>query len=1083
MAGVEAVIGRLALKVYPNTDGFREQVKAQAEKIESSANPIEIPLAVNDKEAKRSVKSTKAVMKSDLDGVTATPTLDDSTVSAETASLRNTLEDELSRIKASINLDNSGMAGEVASLRATIEAGLKSITANLQLNSSHLHASMEAMLETLQLMADRDPIEVPVRADYKSSAGAMKGPLGKLRNMVDSAFDKVTLGINTDSIKSLSAEFAVLATGMGPVMKLMQKKIDIVSHFDQFAVSVGSATLAIETLGGVLLAATGNMLSWGKDLASISALLIPMPGVMTGVGLAAWSMANAFKDAGTYLPKFKGQWEGLKKSMSASFWSQAQKPMQTMIDKLFPDFSKGMIQVSRDMGGFTGALAKGFTSTLSDGGRLLGMMDNLSRAVKIASQGADDLAEGISRLLSVGMAQLPALANTFNDLSFAFADFMRVNEANGNFGKWIAEGVTNFKALLSIVGSAGSIFGGLATAVQAAGASTLSSLSDTMSKAAAVVNSGPFQAALTSFMTDVYSFTGQLGQTLGNAVRLIATNLGPVFGQALAALGPTLSTALNGLFTALTSDSSAANFASFFEGLRKGVLVLIPAFEAIGTKIPIVLSLVGKMFETMAVPINAFFTELADSLATVQAPLEGMLTALGGSLGPLLAAMQPGIHLFAEGMAQLFTALTPVYEAMKAWAPVVSAVATILGTVFKAAISFITPILVTWAAIWPQIAAALAPVVQAISELVTFLAPLAPVLGAIAGIIVSVFMSALLTLVQGVGLVIEGIKQTFTGIIQFVTGVFTGNWSQAWEGIKNIFFGLLKTIAGAFLVWGSVTLIGILRGGLFKLMSLWQGGWAGIKNFAVGLWNGIKGLWNGFWTGLVARISAGIARVKALWNGGWNAVKSYAAQIWASIKTGVQSFVDGVKTKVTNFVQAIKDGIGKALDAAKAFPAKFAAAGAAIVAGLVQGVKDRIGDAVSAVKDMGSQIIEGFKARINSHSPSRVFRELGSFVSEGAALGIADKAKLAVDATKDMADAIASVPFAMQDVEAPNMAAFSAKTMTAVTGVSGTDAAGSGVVVNNTFNAADMDASDVARSLRFTLRQEQMSGRYSGGNY
>lgn len=46
------------------------------------------------------------------------------------------------------------------------------------------------------------------------------------------------------------------------------------------------------------------------------------------------------------------------------------------------------------------------------------------------------------------------------------------------------------------------------------------------------------------------------------------------------------------------------------------------------------------------------------------------------------------------------------------------------------------------------------------------------------------------TFLKGVKDIWNGIKRVFNGIIDFVTGVFTGNWTQAWEGIKNIFGGI-----------------------------------------------------------------------------------------------------------------------------------------------------------------------------------------------------------------------------------------------------------------------------------------------------
>lgn len=41
--------------------------------------------------------------------------------------------------------------------------------------------------------------------------------------------------------------------------------------------------------------------------------------------------------------------------------------------------------------------------------------------------------------------------------------------------------------------------------------------------------------------------------------------------------------------------------------------------------------------------------------------------------------------------------------------------------------------------------------------------------------------------------VASGIFKVLDGIIQFVTGVFTGNWKKAWNGIKDIFGGIFKT--------------------------------------------------------------------------------------------------------------------------------------------------------------------------------------------------------------------------------------------------------------------------------------------------
>ena len=55
------------------------------------------------------------------------------------------------------------------------------------------------------------------------------------------------------------------------------------------------------------------------------------------------------------------------------------------------------------------------------------------------------------------------------------------------------------------------------------------------------------------------------------------------------------------------------------------------------------------------------------------------------------------------------------------------------------------------------------------------------------------------TIIQGpidtIKIILEGLKGVLDGIIQFITGVFTGNWSQAWEGVKSIFGNIFNSLA------------------------------------------------------------------------------------------------------------------------------------------------------------------------------------------------------------------------------------------------------------------------------------------------
>lgn len=65
----------------------------------------------------------------------------------------------------------------------------------------------------------------------------------------------------------------------------------------------------------------------------------------------------------------------------------------------------------------------------------------------------------------------------------------------------------------------------------------------------------------------------------------------------------------------------------------------------------------------------------------------------------------------------------------------------------------------------------------------------------------------------------NSLKPMFQGIIDFIGGVFTGNWSRAWQGVSNIFSGIwngLKTIAKAP-INAIINMINTLIGGLNKI--------------------------------------------------------------------------------------------------------------------------------------------------------------------------------------------------------------------------------------------------------------------------
>ena len=97
------------------------------------------------------------------------------------------------------------------------------------------------------------------------------------------------------------------------------------------------------------------------------------------------------------------------------------------------------------------------------------------------------------------------------------------------------------------------------------------------------------------------------------------------------------------------------------------------------------------------------------------------------------------------------------------------------------------------------------PIIQQIgaSLLAFWDGTLSPFLSWCAGVLAPVFGGVWDTICQfvssaftAIGEIIQGMLEVFKGVIDFLTGVFQGNWSQAWEGIKGIFSGVVDQIHG-----------------------------------------------------------------------------------------------------------------------------------------------------------------------------------------------------------------------------------------------------------------------------------------------
>lgn len=224
----------------------------------------------------------------------------------------------------------------------------------------------------------------------------------------------------------------------------------------------------------------------------------------------------------------------------------------------------------------------------------------------------------------------------------------------------------------------------------------------------------------------------------------------------------------------------------------------------------------GKL-ETVKTFVNGLFQDggVANALSPVQNAITNMFgQGAGNAFGGLTTILQSGMGVLQQIVTFSMTYVKPAIETIFAF--VTQTVIPIILNTFTAAaptigsiITNIGSIIMTVFTTAAQVIGALSPVIGAIVTLLlefgSFVIP--AVLGAFDG-----FTSTILQVVQS----IQGV---FGGLIEFVTGVFTTNWQQAWDGIKSIFgnaFDALVGLAKAPLN----AIIGIVNGLFSKIGSI-----------------------------------------------------------------------------------------------------------------------------------------------------------------------------------------------------------------------------------------------------------------------
>lgn len=238
---------------------------------------------------------------------------------------------------------------------------------------------------------------------------------------------------------------------------------------------------------------------------------------------------------------------------------------------------------------------------------------------------------------------------------------------------------------------------------------------------------------------------------------------------------------------------------------------------------------------------------------------------------------------------------------------------------------------------------------------------IANIIGVVLAAAISTAIKLFAAITEVVAFVITGFAQLYEDISGFVTGVvqfFTVDLPNAINALVQWFAQLPGNIAGflSMVIANVVAWVANMASNAVSAGSRFISGIAGFMSALPG--------------NIASWLSGAISTVV-----GW-----------------VSQFASNATSAASQFGSKLRSGLA-------AIPGTLGNIGSNIIQGLVNGVTGAAGRLINAVKGAVGDAIEGAKNLLGIHSPSRVFRKIGQYTMQGAALGVGDDADLLSKAT------------------------------------------------------------------------------------
>ena len=233
--------------------------------------------------------------------------------------------------------------------------------------------------------------------------------------------------------------------------------------------------------------------------------------------------------------------------------------------------------------------------------------------------------------------------------------------------------------------------------------------------------------------------------------------------------------------------------------------------------------------------------------------------------------------------------------------------------------------------------------------------------------------------------VFQGIWEVISPVVMAIVSFCQAYFRVWWAVVSTVLQGIWSTLVTVWTTIYSfvVTVIPAIIQFAVAYFHLW---WAVVSAVMEIMWTVISGVWQRIWAFLGPILSAIWLLITSTWQRIWAFIGPTVTNIWTTIQNAFNNGVAWLYGLVSTMAQIGRD----------------------IISGLINGITERMGALTEKITSVKNTIVGGLKNALQVHSPSKVTMELGTFVTEGLAVGMQAELPTLKQASNQVASA--SIP-------------------------------------------------------------------------